>query len=265
LAPRAKRKVQARPRAHGDGLHIHLDSPEAFEEVLWKMYWPEKYRGNLIALWRAADQQSVANRFIQRHMQKISAARATVDCDTPRYCSKNNANIARLSYLGEAFPDCRVVIALRQPRSHAASLLRQHHNFRVKQAEDEFVRRYMRDIGHFEFGLLHQPVAFAGFDHQRYDALTPDYWLAYWIGAFGEVAAHRDRCLIVTQDALRAEPGRTMHALCEALALAPGDATFEHFFHPQPDAPPSEHFDPALLREADELYATLAADALGSS
>lgn len=45
LSGGAKRQVARKQRAHGDGLEIDLDSPEAFEEVLWKMFWPEKYRG----------------------------------------------------------------------------------------------------------------------------------------------------------------------------------------------------------------------------
>ena len=38
-----KRSVEKIDRAHGDGHKIDLDSPEAFEEVLWKIFWPEKY------------------------------------------------------------------------------------------------------------------------------------------------------------------------------------------------------------------------------
>ncbi len=33
-----------RERAHGDGISINSDSPEAFEEILWKAFWPRNYR-----------------------------------------------------------------------------------------------------------------------------------------------------------------------------------------------------------------------------
>jgi hypothetical protein len=51
IAGGKKRGVDRRERAHGDGLEIDLDSPEAFEEVVWKIYWPEKYRKTCIELW----------------------------------------------------------------------------------------------------------------------------------------------------------------------------------------------------------------------
>jgi len=128
-----KRQVDRRQRAHGDGLAIDLNSPEAFEEVVWKLFWPEKYRQNAIALWRSADHKPEADRFLQRHMAKIVRARQALEdseaVETARYCSKNNANIARLPYLLNAFPDCRIVVPLRRPEAHAASLLRQHQNF----------------------------------------------------------------------------------------------------------------------------------------
>src|SRR5690606_32429756 len=90
------------------------------------------------------------------------------------YCSKNNANIARLSYLLKTFPECRIVVPIRRPESHAASLLRQHQNFLKLQADDNFVLRYMRDIGHFEFGQIHKPIQFPGFKLEQYDLNSPD-------------------------------------------------------------------------------------------
>ena len=38
-------------RAHGDGLVVGYDSPEAFEEVLWRTYWPQKFTPQGIELW----------------------------------------------------------------------------------------------------------------------------------------------------------------------------------------------------------------------
>ena len=38
-------------RAHGDGVEVGLDSPEAFEEMLWMAFWPEHYRENAILPW----------------------------------------------------------------------------------------------------------------------------------------------------------------------------------------------------------------------
>ncbi len=37
------KRAELSDRAHGDGMQIGYDSPEAFEEILWRAFWPEKY------------------------------------------------------------------------------------------------------------------------------------------------------------------------------------------------------------------------------
>ncbi len=256
-----RREVARRKRAHGDGLSIDLDSPEAFDEVYWKLFWPEKYEKDYIALWTKADAKAKADEFFHALFAKLLVLR---NVPTGRYLSKNNANIARLSLLPEMFEGCAVVIPLRQPAAHASSLLRQHENFLSQQSEDEFTRRYMRDIGHFEFGVLHKPVDFGGFDATAYDPLTPDYWLAYWIAAFREVKRHREGCYFLVQDDLRKAPVATMQALCHHLDLDVGDVDFAAFFRSEADISDKTVFDPTLLAEAEHLYEELALPSKGS-
>lgn len=267
LAGGSRRRVTRRERAHGDGLEIDLDTPEAFEEVVWRMFWPEKYGASTIEVWRAEDRKPDAEAFLSRHMAKVVHARRVqggpdADVTPTRYCSKNNTNIARLPFLQEAFPGCYVVVPVRRPESHAASLLRQHRNFLALQAEDPFVRRYMRDIGHFEFGQIHTPIGFPGFDPQRHDPATGDYWLDYWVHAFREVLEHRTGCVLVTQDALRASPQQTMAALSQTLDLPPAPMLFDGYFRSTPDTSPTDGYDPRLYAEAAELYRELESLAL---
>lgn len=259
LAGGQKRHVDRHQRAHGDGLEIDLDSPEAFEEVIWKMFWPEKFRDSSIALWRAEDRKLDADQFLKRHMAKIIRARLAQGKEVPvnttaRYCSKNNGNIARLAYLVQSFPECRIVVPLRRPECHAASLLRQHQNFLRLQADDDFIRRYMRDIGHFEFGQIHKPIQFPGFEAERYDPTTGDYWLDYWIHAFHEILLHSDKCIFVLQDDLRTSPQTTMKALCSALDLAHGSLQFTAYFRSVPDETRTDLYNQRLYKEASELY-----------
>jgi len=258
LSGGSRRGVVRRKRAHGDGLEIDLDSPEAFEEIVWKMFWPEKFRGDTIGLWTQGDRKADAEQFFTRHMAKIVNARAVQANsnleETWRYCSKNNANIARIPYLVEAYPGCRIVVPVRRPESHAASLLRQHKNFQKLQAEDGFTQRYMRDIGHFEFGRIHKPFAFPGFDAGNYDPATPDYWLAYWIAAFTEVRNHVGHCYFVHQDSLRSAPQDTIIRLCDELAIPCDGMNFSSYFRSGPDQASSDQYDPMLLDEAASLY-----------
>lgn len=261
LAGGSKRGVERHQRAHGDGIEIDLDSPEAFEEVLWKMYWPEKFRKDRICLWHSDDSNAKADAFFRRHMAKILFARSAQKTDGTtrplRYCSKNNANIARLSYLQAAYPGSAIIVPVRRPETHASSLLRQHRNFVAQQTKDDFVRRYMRDIGHFEFGIIHKPFEFKGFDPNRYAPETGNYWMHYWTQAFKEVDRHRENCIFVFQDDLRSKPRETMMQLCEKAGVQPGNINFSGLFHAHPDETRTGEFDDALFEEASELYRNL--------
>lgn len=266
LAGGAKRSVAARDRAHADGLKIDLDSPEAFEEAIWKMHWPKKYGVDGIALWTEADRDVDADKFLSSHMAKIIRARFGQNPPQPvRYCSKNNANIGRLAYLADAFPGSKIVIPLRQPARHAESLHRQHQNFLALQKSDDFVRNYMSDIGHFEFGQIYNPLRFSGFEPSRYDPQSPDHWLDYWISAFESIedrlAAGQD-LILVKQDSMRAHPQDTMVKLADKLDLSVTNQNFEKTFRSSPDTGNDEVFCPILLKKSQNLYARLSTHAL---
>lgn len=184
-----QRRGTARERAHGDGLAVSEDSPEAFEEVLWKKFYPDKYAGERIALWTAADADASFAGYFTEHMRKVIALREP-EADAGRYLSKNNGNIARIELLRNLFPDATILVPVRHPVEHALSMLRQHRNFLEQHAKEPFTREYMADIGHFEFGSLHKPFAFAGFAEAGagLDPGSVEYWLAYWLCAFEHLA-----------------------------------------------------------------------------
>lgn len=250
--------IQEQERSHGDGLKIGLQSPEAFDEIFWMLFWPEKYHETHIDLWYASDGKPAAQDFFRTHFRKIVRLRHPEQTSGVRYLSKNNANIARLALLPKSFPDCQILVPLREPSAHAASLFRQHRNFSELHVEDAFSKRYMRDIGHLEFGPLHRPIDFARDSLSGFDRDRPDYWLAYWISCFEHVANHTGSITLITQDAMRAAPGPTMEALVDRLGLKrTGSKAWQHYFRPERDQPKDEMFDNALLKKARALYADL--------
>jgi len=183
LSGRFQVRQEAKERAHKDGLQVSVDSPEAFEEVLWMRHFPDHYTDRGIALW-----DSLGNRFTEAlrwHMRSLIVSRDTRCGPDPRYLSKNNANIARLPALAGVFPDAGMLFPLRHPLDQALSLLRQHELALASQAQNRFVRDYVRDIGHFEFGTNHRPILFPGMEEviERHDPREVDYWLGYWIAA----------------------------------------------------------------------------------
>lgn len=181
-------------RAHGDGIQVSLDSPEAFEEVVWKAFWPACYRGPVIEPWARCDDAEFVE-FFTRHMHEIVALRRRAKATATRYLSKNNANVARIPALWAALPRAIVLVPFREPQQHAASLLRQHERFTALHAQDPFARRYMAAIGHHDFGAGLKPIHFAQWTAGRgaRDAGHLHFWLDYWIATYQHVLAHAGR------------------------------------------------------------------------
>ena len=127
-------------RAHGDGMMISVDSPEAFEEIIWKGFWPSRYLSDRIVPW-AEPEFADFERFFRDHMRKIILLRSGVSSRHFRYISKNNPNISRIGYLKRVFPDSIIVVPFRAPLQHASSMLRQHRNFTKIHEQDPFALR----------------------------------------------------------------------------------------------------------------------------
>ena len=90
-----------RERAHGDGIEISRESPEAFEEMIWKHFWPDHYRDDHIRPWESGDQNPEFDAFFETHMRKVLALRRAelangAEPSSLRYVSKNNLNLSRL-------------------------------------------------------------------------------------------------------------------------------------------------------------------------
>ena len=209
-----------RERAHGDGMVVGYDSPEAFEEIVWRSFWTTKYGSDRIALW-SDDEDAVEfrNGFMD-HIRKILALRSQ-NGPLGRYASKNNANIARLGFLRKLFPDSVLLVPFRDPIGQAVSLLQQHRRFGERHAHDAFARRYMDDIGHLEFGELHRPIQFDGMDDVRaqYEPDTLDYWVAYWERAFRHVLRYKSSIVLMSYETLCTNGPASMAVLAERVGL----------------------------------------------
>ena len=217
---------QPRERAHGDGVAVDYDSVEAFEEVIWRAFWPDHYLADRIRPWAAEDRDEDDGfpDFLRGHARKLVAlARARRgSAEARRYASKNNANVARLDYLRRRFPEARLLVLFREPFGHAASLARQHRNFSETHRRDPFARAYMESIGHFEFGLALRPLDFGGWMEtgQGLNPADPDFWCEYWIAAYSAVLASLGPgVLLVSYDRLCAAPEAGLAAIADHLGI----------------------------------------------
>ncbi|PJI91462.1 sulfotransferase family protein [Yoonia maricola] len=251
-------------RAHGDGIEVGFDSPEAFEEMLWMAFWPEHYGKDRITPWTADAEKPEFETFFRTHMAKIVATKS----GAARYLSKNNANIARLGLIQRMFPDACVIVPVRNPRAQVQSLMRQHQRFSDLHAREPFARRYMEGIGHLEFGEALRPIAFDGTPHDPDMANSPAFWLDYWIAAYEHILATAGpSVVIVDHDALCAEPARFLPQLAKAMqldhqaALTAMGATFRA---PGP-VPDLTGVTSTQLQRADNLHAELCRLSIGAA
>ena len=252
----------ARERAHGDGLMVAVDSPEAFEEMLWVQFWPKHYKNSYIDEWQTCDDAEFLD-FFRKHLGKVVLLRAGANAAECRYVSKNNLNIARLSGLPAALPDAKFVVPFRPPVQHAASLLKQHLAFLETHRGDPFASAYMRGVGHFDFGVHLLPVNFGGWleRDRRDDATGLAFWLEYWIAAYrAMIGKLGPRVKLVSYRRLTADPRASLEWLASFVELenpASLTAQAEELRAPREHEPDTSSVPRALLDEAHALYELL--------
>ena len=222
---RFEKRAQSRERAHADGLDVSEDSPEAFEEAIWHAFWQNHYSGQFISVWGAEEQHGQFDDYYRRHRVKLVLARrrSGADPQASRYLAKNNANISRMDWLIRHEPDARIIVPIRNPFSHIASLMRQDENFMRRHGDDRFAERYMRDLGHFEFGALHRLIGFQDApDWQPFTGRHADYWARYWLAAYRHVlGSERENIVLFDYDTFCADPQPVLERLCAELGIDP--------------------------------------------
>ena len=143
-------------RPHNDRIIHTTDSPEALDEVFFKLFEKD------------IDIENNLKIYINLICKKY---------DKQNYLSKNNYNYKRISLLKKTFPNAKFLITFREPIDHASSLLEQHKNFNHLQKKDKFILSYMNFLGHHEFGLNHK----SWFKPKKYhNTLEINYWLEQW-------------------------------------------------------------------------------------
>lgn len=249
---------EKRERAHGDGMMVSVDSPEALEEMVWKPFWGKQYQSDRITPWSATPDASF-NEFFDSHMAKIIAIKPG-DKAGRRYVSKNNLNVARIEYLLENNPGATVIVPFRHPVRHARSLLRQHLNFLDIHARDPFARTYMEGVGHYDFGDNLRPIDFNGWlDDRRFKDFTDiNFWLEYWVAAYEDLLAQvGDRVHLHSHERLRENPAQVLGTIGDILEVADRDALMsnaETVWTGQEPELDTEGIDPDLLRRSEELW-----------
>ena len=188
ISSRGQQRMQKTERAHGDGLYVDYDSPEALEEVFWRVFAGYEYIGN-----EALSQHQIDHDVIDKFGDYV--ALINLRRDKSRYLSKNNNNILRSHVLARAFPEASIVIPFRDPLAQSASLLGQHERFLKTHREDPFSRQYMDWLVHHEFGSHHKRFCLddGQADSSSADANSFQYWLTLWVGVYKKLLKQHRR------------------------------------------------------------------------
>jgi hypothetical protein len=251
------RASEKKERAHADGLMVDFDTVEAFEEVFWLTFAGDQYiredhlKGhqvdeNLAALFR----------------DFVSAVVAAQGPNGPtRYLSKNNNNILRLAGLGKALSSACIVVPFRSPLAQAQSLLRQHQNFSNAQIDDPFMQKYMRWLGHFEFGCDYRPFTFGDEieEFKNMDPYHPNHWLERWTKAYQHVMdTMPNNAILWDHEAFCANPtymitelGEYLNLDVDLLRAAVGEVK------PSPVHSEEDGLDSTTVGKAHELFSEL--------
>ena len=269
LTSLSRRDLASRERAHGDGVAVDADSPEALDEVFWRVLCGPSYIGpRTLRPMRADD--DVLDRL------RVYVALILKRYGADRYLSKNNNNLLRLPSIRRAFPRAALLIPFRDPVQQARSLLTQHRRFGARQRESPFTLAYMQWLAHHEFGLDHRPFALPGGTDPGSggsgdsdsggsgdvgiagDPADLAYWLRQWTAAYGYLWRQAQDGgidpIFVGYELLCREPLQVCDRLAVLLNVPRESIRFESR-ESRTGEPPVE--DRALLTRALDLHSTL--------
>jgi hypothetical protein len=250
-----KLAAEYRERAHKDGIMVGFDSPEAFEEVFWRVFCGEQYIGKDRLKPHTVDNNVLAK--FKTYVRNILLSGYGVN--QTRYLSKNNNNVLRFQYLQQCLPESQIIIPFREPLQHAVSLLNQHKHFSKVQSEDKFSLDYMNWLGHFEFGLNQKSFYFNDeetfAEMARYDKTDINFWLVNWKNYYKYVNdQYPGNSIFFNYEKFCTDPAGVLTRLFSKLDIAAPCTPLEPFTPPFKQA---GQFDKQLLEECNVIYKQL--------
>lgn len=218
-------------RAHGDNILINEESPEAIDEIFWKFQLSGRYiQKSCLDLHDLSERDILAfKHFVQLHLYKHKSS---------NYLTKNNNSILRYHSL-KTSPKFQAffIFALREPLSHAKSLLKQHQLFSQLHQEDAFSLTYFNSMGHYEFGSNQKPFNLQNEvlnqQLEQTDKFSLQYWLLSWLNyyqyLFDNFAAED---VLVDFDDLCEFPNEIIQHIADKWQLKKLDITFKRYPKP---------------------------------
>jgi hypothetical protein len=260
-----QKKGETMERAHGDGIEVSFDSPEAFEEIIWLSYMKSQIiTGDTISPIFPGDETLEFVKAFRCMVKKILLHDYVRKPEPPpRYLSKNNANLSRIELIHKLFPSSIMVIPFRQPLAHVSSLMKQHERFTGYHQEDRFSKRYMEWLGHYDFGQNFKPINFGNWlDKAEFKSFSgKNFWMSYWIAAYSYVLNYKtENVYLVDFDKLLSNGKASLQTIANFLELENKNKLAEAASTLRaPTSRPleSHQISPEILQAAFELHEQL--------
>ena len=249
-------------RYHGDGHKISINSPEAFDEILWKIFFSKSFTGEIIEAINPAINSTQFHKFFIEQINRatnacINEKDKKIPQENRRYCSKNNANISRLPILQKLYPKGKFIGIVREPLSQASSLHQQHQKFIELQTKDKFIKKYMDDLGHLEFGIGHKPLHLIKDKTLFGKPSSPNYWLNYWINVYRSLLEEEANIYTIFLEDLCKDPNDEINKLMVYLELSNQQQDWSVYFKHSNRTATSVDFQKELVIKAECIYKSL--------
>lgn len=238
-------RMKKHERFHEDGILVNLNSPEAFDEYIWRMVLRDNYCKN--------DQLNVheVTEDKIREFEKYIAPKLKRE---QIYLSKNNNFILRLKSFLKRRSDYVILLVFRHPLLHAQSLLRQHNLHVQKQKKDAFVVDYMNWLGHYEFGLNRKEFNLSDTLFKYKNKKDINYWLERWIDYYDyALGIQGEHVYFVSNRQIAGEPDTLLNNILSVFGYSTEIKFPAH--NTSPDG--SGNSDQELLDRALSIYAAL--------
>lgn len=134
-------------RVHKDGLLVNRNSPEAVEEPIWMMFFNTIHND---AVSNIFDEKTTNPEFEKTYddlLRKLMFNQTSI-----RYVAKNNYNISRLEYLLKLYPEMKIIMMVRNPINHIASMVKQDAIIEELERQNKRLLHWTKLIGHREYG-----------------------------------------------------------------------------------------------------------------
>ena len=213
-----KHNTELKERAHKDGIFVNNESPEALDEVFWKVFLNDNYiqKDRMIV-------NSISGEILDKYKNYVK--RITFNNGLPkRYLSKNNNLVLRLESILKIYPNSTILIPFRDPLQHAISLLNQHLHFSELQKKAPFSLKYMNWLGHHEFGLNQKPFDLGNdeiFNEiKSYKKEDINYWLLTWLNYYSFIVKKfKSNIILFNYENFCNEPKIELKKICNIINI----------------------------------------------